>query len=146
MSASDERVNGAKIAAEILNRMSAENKDRILKAIRERSPEVAAQVDANLVHFDQILDITAQGLQLLLQSISQPDLVLSLKTASGEVKEILFKNMSDRKRKQVQEEFDLLPPIRISEVEGAQRRILDKLTELRGAGLIKTDGKDGIWV
>lgn len=142
----DEEVNGPKIAADILNRMPAEKRKALTEAIQKKSPEAAKKIQESLFNFDDLLDISAQGLQVLLSSISHSDLVLSLKTATNEVRSILFENLSERKRSQVQEDFTLLPPVKLTDVEAAQKRILQKLDELRTAGLVRSSKDTGLWV
>jgi len=146
MNDDSEEVNGPKIAADILNRMPAEKRKALTEAIQKKSPEAAQKIQESLFNFDDLLNISAQGLQVLLGAISQGDLVLSLKTASNEVRDILFSNMTERKKTQVQEDFALLPPVRLSEVEAAQKRILTKLDELRTAGLVRSSKDTGVWV
>ena len=142
----DETVDGPRIAAEILNKISGPQKERLLAAIQQKNPHIATKIQESLIRFDDILNVTATGLQVLLQSIQHQDLILSLKTASEETKTVLLQNLSDRRRTQVLEEFKLLPPTKIQEVEDAQRRILDKLSELRTSGMIRTKGTDDLYV
>lgn len=144
--AEDESVDGPKIAAEILNRMPSDARERILGSMRQQAPKVVEQVEDKMFRFDQILEVTAQGLQVLLQSITQSDLVLSLKTAAPEVKAVLLSNMTERRRNQILDELGSLPPVRLRDVEDAQRRILQRLEELRTAGSVKTQGDGGFYV
>lgn len=142
----DESINGPKIAAAILNRMKGPAKERIVRAIQQREPELAVRIEENLFNFEELTELTPQGMQLLLQSVSQSDLVLSLKTASGQVREAVLRNMSERRQQILLDELAGLPPVRISEVEQAQRRILQVLDELRSLGKLRTQSKNDIWV
>ncbi|MCB0340485.1 MAG: hypothetical protein KDD53_12815 [Bdellovibrionales bacterium] len=142
----DERVDGPKIAANILNKMSARNKERIVNRIQAKNPAIAAKINNRLFDFNDIMELAPQGVQVLIKEIDPSDLTLSMKTASPEVKEYLLDNMSARKRSLVVEELDSLPPIRLNEVEAAQRRVLQTLDDLRTAGLVRSREESEIWV
>lgn len=141
-----EVVDGPAAAAKILNSMSAANRERILKEISTLDPALAGRIESNLSTFDDLLELTPQSIQRLIQEVDQSDLVVSMKIASDEIKNCLYTNMSERKREQVKDDFDNLPPVRIAQVEDAQHRILAKLEELREKGLIRSQSKKDIYV
>lgn len=142
----DEKVDGARIAADILSHMPSANKERILKEMSVRDPEILVKVQDNLLNFNDIASLTPQGMQVLIKSIEHNDLILSLKTASAEVKDAFFINMTERKAALVKEDFAALPKVKLSDVEEAQRRIMKKLEELRSSGQIRTQSKNDVWV
>lgn len=142
----DEIVDGAGIAAKILNSMRPAARDRIVKAIQAAQPDVATKIEEKLYNFEEIADLQPQGVQILIKEIEHRDLVLSLKTASENIKKVLFENMSDRRRQIVEEDFGALPQVKLRDVEEAQRRIMMKLSALRTSGLLKTQSKNDIWV
>ena len=142
----DEKVDGPKIAAMILSSMKGPQKDRLVKAIQKAAPTIAAKIKENLLRFDEIGDPTSAGVQLLIKEVQHSDIVLSLKTATSQVKEALLSNMSERKRRTIEEDFAALPPTKLSDVEEAQSRIVRKLEELRTAGLIKSKNSADAWV
>ena len=133
----DEKVDGARIAAQILNNMPSPERARLVEAMKQADPSVIKKVSENLFSFEDIVELTARGVQLLIKEIDHRDLVISLKTASSKVKAVLYENMSERKRLSVDEDFNVLPKMPISEVEDAQFRILKRLDELRTAGKIR---------
>jgi len=135
----DEAVNGPKVAARILSRMSPSDQSRLLAQIKQRDLKLANAICQNISVFDDIADLQSQSVQLLIKAVEHNDLVLALKIAADKVKKVLFENMSERKRKVVEEDFAALPPTKISEVEESQRRILIKLDEFRTAGLIRAE-------
>lgn len=141
----DEKVNGAAIAAAILSKMDTTAQSRIVQKMRQIDPVLTTKVEENIVTFDSLSNLSDKSAQLLLQHVSPQELALSLKSASPEVKEHLVKNLSERKRDQVKDELRQLPPIRLQEVEAAQRTILVKLDELEQAGLVRSKGK-GVYV
>ena len=142
----DEIVDGPAVAAQILNRMNASSKERIVANIKVAQPQIAAKIENKLFNFDEILNINPQGVQTLIKSIEYRDLLYSFKTAKAEVKNYFLNNMSDRKREMVDADFKALPPVRLSEVEEAQRRIIMRLEELRISGQIRSADKQDVWV
>lgn len=142
----DEKVNGPRIAAQILKSMSLPSKERLVQAIEQKAPRLAEKITENLFRFDDIADLTPQGVQVLIKEIEHDDLVLSFKLASVEVQGTFLKNMSERKRALTQSDIEALPPVKKSEVEDAQKRILTKLDVLRTQGLIRTQSPNEVWV
>lgn len=141
----DEVVDGAKVAAQILSRMGGEAKERIIQAISQVEPELVVKIQENMFRFDDLVDVAPKGLQRLLAEVKHEDVVLSLKKASIEVKQVLLDNMSQRKRELVEGDVKTLPPTRKTEVDEAQRRILAKVEELRAAGVLQTQSKNDVW-
>ena len=142
----DEQVNGAKIAADILRAMPTASRERLLKAVETQDPSILVKITDNLFNFNDIASLTSQGIQTLIAAVDQKDLVFSLKTASVEVKEALFANMSERKSRMITEDLQSLGKVKLSEVEECQRRILKILDDLRTAGQIRSESKKDIWV
>lgn len=141
----DETIDGAKIAARILNSLGASHKEKLVKSIQEAAPQVMTKIEENLVSFDDVADVTDKGMQVLLKAIEHRDLVLSLQAAKPEVKEAIFKNMTERKKKIIEEDLTSLAPLSPIEVEQAQKRIVVKLDELRTKGVIQTGSKSNVW-
>lgn len=126
----DEQIDGAQIAALILSRMPAATQERVVKAMHASSPAIARKVEDTLYNFDKISDIKSPTIQNLLQEVPHRDLVVSLKAAGEKTKEKIFDNLSETKQRMVEEDFESLPPMKVSDVQAAQRRILKKLEEL----------------
>ncbi len=130
----DETIDGSKIAALILSRMPAKDQERIMSSIQAKSPSIAAKLEDSLFNFDRIAQLNDHAVQDLLKEIPHRDIVISLKAAGERVKEKLLENMSESKQRLVEEDFSTLPPMRVSDVQAAQRRILKKLEELYPEG------------
>lgn len=142
----DEKVNGPRIAAQILKNMKLSSKEKIVKAIEKRSPGLAKSINDNLFRFDDIIELTPQGVQTLVKEVEHDDLVLSLKLASPKAKEVILQNMSERKKNLVESDFESLGQVRKSEVEDAQKRILGVLEQLRSQGLVRSQAISEVWV
>lgn len=142
----DESVDGPGIAAAILNKLPPERRAKLMSAIESTNPQIATKITASLFTFDELQDISAQGIQVLLREVAQADLVLSLKKITDKTKAVIMENLSERKQKIVLDELSALPPTPVRDVEQAQRRILEKLEELRTSGAIRTKSKNDVWV
>lgn len=121
---------GVEAVATILNNTSRQAERSIMEAIRSRDPELATQIKSLMFVFDDLLHISDRDLQRILIEVDQKDLALSLKAASKELKEKLLKNVSERAAEMIQEEIDLLGPARVSDVDEAQRRIVEIAQQL----------------
>jgi flagellar motor switch protein FliG len=138
----DEQIDGARIAALILSRMPAATQDRVVKALQRNNPTVAAKVEDTLYNFDRIAAVRSSTMQNLLRDVPHRDLVVSLKAVDEKTKEHIFENLSETKQRIVEEDYETLPPMKVSDVQAAQRRILKKLEELYpDAALAMRDGK-----
>jgi len=126
----DEAIDGAKVAALIISRMPARDQERLMTSIQAADPSIAAKIEDSLFNFDRIAHLNDIAVQDLLKEIPHRDIVISLKAAGERVKDKLLENMSESKQRLVQDDFSSLPPMRISDVQAAQRRILRKLEEL----------------
>ncbi len=142
----DEKVDGPRIAAQILNRMPAEKRRALLERIRGADPRVFQSIQSNIVVFEDIKDLTDQGLQRLIKEIDHRDLVYALKNAEAEVSACLLKNMSARKREMVLEDLKSLAPLKTAEVEEAQKRIAQVMDRLRTEGVIHRRSEGEEWI
>lgn len=138
----DEEVNGARIAAQILNAMDPARKERIVSSIKEKVPNLAVKIEENLWRFEDIEDLPSKGLQLLVQSVNHHDLILSMKATTPAVRDAILRNVSERKAALVNDDFANLPPVKLEEVQAAQKRILIILEELRSQGKIQSPERE----
>lgn len=121
---------GIEKVAEILNSVSRTSERSIIDAIRAQDGDLATDIKNLMFVFDDLVQVSDQDLQTLLQEVEQKDLALSLKAAPESLKEKVFANVSDRVSETLREEIDLMGPVRVSDVDEAQRRILDIAQEL----------------
>ena len=121
---------GIESVAQILNNTSRTSEKNILEALSERDPELAVQVKALMFVFDDLINLTDRDLQRILVEIEQRDLAVSLKGTSEALKEKLLGNISQRAADAILEELDLMGPVRVSDVEESQRRIIDIAQQL----------------
>ena len=121
---------GIESVAQILNNTSRNGEKNILEALSDRDPELAVQVKALMFVFDDLINLTDRDLQRILVEVEQRDLAVSLKGASDTLKDKLLGNISQRAANAIIEELDLMGPVRVSDVEESQRRIIDIAQQL----------------
>ncbi|MCK6455007.1 MAG: flagellar motor switch protein FliG [Phycisphaerae bacterium] len=136
-----QRVGGVECVAEMLNFADRTTEKGIFTALEEEEPELVEQIRRLMFVFEDILLVNDKGVQAALKEIEGSDLVLALRTASDELKEKIFKNMSERASQLIKEEMEYLGPVRLSDVEAAQRKIVDVIRRLEDAGEIVISGR-----
>jgi flagellar motor switch protein FliG len=132
----DQKIGGIKTIAEILNRMNRSNETAIMSGLEEMDPELATQIRALMFTFDDVLKLDDRSLQELLREISSEDLARALKVVDEGMREKFYRNMSRRGAEMLKEELEMMPPVRLSEVETSQRNILETVKKLEGEGRI----------
>ena len=136
-----ERVGGVQAVAEILNLAGRGTEKAIMESLEEQDPELVESIRRLMFVFEDILRVNDKGIQSVLKEIDNAELGLSLRTASDELKEKIFKNMSERAAQLIKEEMEFMGPVRISDVENAQQKIVDVVRRLEDAGEIIISGK-----
>ena len=136
-------LGGIKATAEILGFVGSANESAILDAVKEYDADLAQKIVDEMFVFENLLDIDDRGIQTLLREVSGDQLVLSLKGASPELREKIFKNMSSRAAEALREDLEGRGPVKLSEVEAEQKEILKIARRLAEEGQIVMGGKGG---
>jgi flagellar motor switch protein FliG len=131
---------GSKTVAEVLNRVDPATQKTILEKLDDHSPSLAEQIRGLMFTFEDLVNIDDRGLQLLLKDVEQKDLILALKAAGDEVAGKIFKNMSERTASIIKQEMEFLGPVRLKDVEEAQRKVVGVARKLRESGDIIVQG------
>lgn len=129
-------VGGPKVVADILNLTGASVERSVLDRMDASDPEVAEQVRNLMFVFSDLVKLTDKEIQTLLREVDKRDLVVALKAADVELKEKVLSNMSERVRLSLEEEMEYLSPLRLSEVEEMQLRIVHQCRQLEEQGQI----------
>ena len=129
--------------AEILNQTDEISSELILNEIEETDAEMAAQIKQKMFVFEDLVLVEDRGFQKLLRKVGTVELAIALKAASEEVKEKVFKNMSERAGSVLQEEMEDLGPVRMKEVSDAQQTITAIIQEMEVKGEIIISGRRG---
>lgn len=136
-------MGGVKRAADIMNFLDSSVEGPLLDSIRELDGDLSSQIEDLMFVFDNLVDVDDRGIQALLREISSDVLVLALKGADEAIKEKVFRNMSKRASELLRDDLDAKGPVRVSEVEGAQKEILTIARRMADAGEIVLGGKGG---
>lgn len=134
---------GADRLAEILNQTDEISSELILNEIEEANPELAAQVKQKMFVFEDLVKVDDRGFQKLLRRVETKELAVALKAASEEVKQKVYKNMSERAAEMLREEMDTLGPVRMKEVTDAQQAITAIIQEMDAKGELMIGGRRG---
>jgi flagellar motor switch protein FliG len=144
VNASRGKYGGRKQVAEILNETDKETWQEILDEMREIDDEVANEVNNLMFIFEDIVLMNDKYIQEILKEIDGKELTLALKGATEEIQDKIFNNMSKRAAMGIKEDMEYMGPVRLSEVEEAQQRIVEVVRSLEEAGtiVIGKGGKD----
>lgn len=135
------RAGGTSSVAELLNNVSRTTEKGVLEALEEENPDLVEEIRKNMFTFNDIIRVNDRGVQGLLKEIEPDELALALKTASEDVRKKIFDNMSERAASNVKEEMEYTGPVRVSDVEAAQQRIVDIVRRLEEAGELIIEGR-----
>jgi flagellar motor switch protein FliG len=138
-----QHVGGVEAVAEILNLADRSTEKGILETLGEDDPELVDRIRRLMFVFEDILLVNDKGIQSVLKEVETSDLVLALRTATDELKHKIFSNMSERAAQMIKEEMEYMGPVRLSDVEMAQQKIVDAVRRLEDAGEIIIAGRGG---
>ncbi len=136
-------MGGVKRAADIMNFLDSSIEGPLMDAIRDLDQDLSGKIEDLMFVFDNLADVDDRGIQALLREVSSDVLVLALKGADDVIKEKIFKNMSKRASELLRDDLEAKGPVRISEVESAQKEILTIARRMADAGDIVLGGKGG---
>jgi flagellar motor switch protein FliG len=137
------KMGGLKAAADILNYIDTNIEGQLMDSIREHDEEMAQQIQDLMFVFENLIDVDDRGIQVLLREIQQDVLMKALKGTDENLKEKIFKNMSKRAAELLQDDLEAMGPVRVSDVEAAQKEILSTARRLSDAGEIMLGGGGG---
>ncbi|WP_110112833.1 flagellar motor switch protein FliG [Bacillus sp. CGMCC 1.16541] len=142
------QTGGIETVVEVLNGVDRSTEKIILDTLEIQNPELAEEIKKRMFVFEDIVALDNRSIQRVIRDVENEDLLLSLKVASEEVKEIVFRNMSKRMSDTFKEEMEFMGPVRLKDVEEAQSRIVAIIRRLEDAGeiVIARGGGDDIIV
>jgi len=134
---------GATTMAEILNLIESSAEKNILQSIEAENADLAAEIKNMMFVFDDLVLLDDRSIQRLLKEVETKDLSISLKAAADEVREKIYSNVSERVAVMIKEEMEFMGPMRLSDVEAAQQRIVEAVRQLEEEGQIVISGRGG---
>ena len=137
------KMGGLKAAASIMNYLDTGVESHLMDTLRESDEEMAQQIQDLMFVFENLIDVDDRGIQALLREIQQDVLMKALKGADDSLKNKLLGNMSKRAAELLSDDLEAMGPIRISEVEVAQKEILSIARRLSESGELMLSGGGG---
>ena len=133
-------MGGVKKAADILNLVEGSIQATLMEDITETDEDLAQEIQDNMFTFENLNDIDDRGFQTLLREVSSDQLLLAMRGIEEGLKEKFFKNMSSRAADMLRDDLEAAAPVKLSEVEAAQKEILTVVRRLADAGEIMLGG------
>lgn len=134
-------VGGVKSAANIMNFIDSAQETAIMEKIKDADADIGQKIEELMFVFDDLSEVDDRGMQALLREVSSETLILALKGADQTLKDKIFKNMSKRAAEMLRDDLEAKGPVRLSEVEAAQKEILTVARRLSESGEISLGGK-----
>jgi flagellar motor switch protein FliG len=134
-------MGGAKAAADIINNLEPSTEGAIMEQISKADAALGQRIQDLIFVFDNLIELDDRSMQELLRQVPGDRLMLAMKGSEDALKEKIFKNMSQRAAEMLKDDLEAKGPVRISEVEAAQKEILAAARKLAEAGTINLGGK-----
>jgi len=138
-----EKTGGYESVASILNLADRSTEKSILESLEEEEPELVENIRRLMFVFEDLILVNDKGIQQVLKEVDNEALALGLKTASDDLKDKIFRNMSERASSLIKEDMEYMGPVRLSDVEAAQQKIVDIVRRLEETGEVVIQGRGG---
>ncbi len=136
-------IGGISALADILNEVDRETEEGVLASIEEHKEDMAEEIRQLMFVFEDLIKVDDRGMREILKQVETQQLSLALKTASEEMKEKIFGNLSERAAGMLREDMEVMGPVRLAEVEKAQQMIIRVARDLEAEGkIVLAKGKD----
>lgn len=136
-------VGGLKTAANLLNFMDSSYESALMESVKQVDEEIGDEIQDLMFVFDNLMDVDNRGIQSLLREISSENLIIALKGADESIKEKILSNMSKRAAEMLRDDLETKGPVRVSEVELAQKEILTIARRMAETGELNLGGSGG---
>ncbi len=137
------RRDSHELMAEIFNNLDRASETRFVAALEERNRESAERIKALMFTFDDLARLSPAAVQGLMRAVDKEKLPVALKGASEKLRDLFFKNLSERATKMLREDIESLGPVKLRDVDEAQAGIVAMAKELAASGAIEiSEGKD----
>lgn len=138
--AKTQRRDTHEIMAEVFNNFDRNTESKFMGMLEERNMESAEKIRNLMFTFEDLIKVDGSGIQALLRSADKDKLAVAMKGASDSIKELFFKNMSERAAKLLKEDMEAMGPVRLKDVDEAQMSIVQIAKELSAKGEIVIAG------
>lgn len=134
-------IGGVKTAAQIMNFMDSSQESALIDSIRKVDDSLGGKIQDLMFVFGDLAEVDDRGMQEVLRAVPGEKLLLAMKGADEDLKSKIFKNMSQRAAEMLKDDLESRGPVRLSEVESAQKEILAMVRKMAEAGTIQLGGK-----
>ena len=134
---------GAKVVADILNLIETSAEKHIIQSLEAEDADLAAQIKNMMFVFEDLVLLDDRSVQRLLKEVETKGLAIALKAASDEIKKKIYSNVSERVATMIKEEMEFLGPMRLSDVEAAQQKVVESIRRLEEEGQLVISGRGG---
>jgi len=140
--------DGVVTLANILNEVDGKTEEKVLSHIEEQDSDLADKIRQQMFVFEDLLGVEDRYFREILQNVNNQQLIRALKTASEDLKQKIFDNLSERASEMLQDDIDVMGPVRLSEVEAAQQAVIKvtKKLEVDGKIFLAGKGKEDVFV
>lgn len=135
------KAGGLQVLVDIINGVDKSTEDVIMEHVEEESAEMANDIRNMMFVFEDMITIDDRAMREILKKVEGQQLTYALKTATEEMKEKIFSNLSQRAGEMLKDDLDTMGPVRLAEVEEAQQAIVRAAKELEADGTITLGGK-----
>ena len=137
------KMGGLKSAANIMNYLDTNIEGQLMEAIREQDEEMSQQIQDLMFVFDNLIDVDDRGIQAILREVQQETLMRAIKGADEGLRDKITGNMSKRAAEMLVDDIEAMGPVRLSEVETAQKEVLSIARRLADSGEVILGGSGG---
>jgi len=137
------QVGGVKAAAALMNFTQQDTEQRIMKVLGKDDKDLMQAIQENMFLFENLIESDDRSLQTLLRSVETEDIVVAMKGADEALREKLFACMSSRAAANIMDEMEALGPVRLTEVQDAQKAIINVARRLSDEGAMVLAGRGG---
>jgi flagellar motor switch protein FliG len=146
-SISTSKIGGVEPIAELLNMMDKASEEQILDNLEERDPELAERVRRLMFVFDDLVKVDDRGIQEIIKNVNNEKWKVALRTASDGVKDLVFKNMSERAAQMLKEDMEAMSAVKLSDIEAMQMEVITITRKLESEGkIVIASGGDSAFV
>jgi len=133
-------IGGVRTAADIMNYLDTAIESQLIESVKEVDEDLGQNIQDLMFVFDNLIDVDDRGIQTLLREISTDTLILALKGADEDVSSKIFGNMSKRAAELMRDDLEAMGPVKLSDVESAQKEVLTVARRLAESGEIALGG------
>lgn len=131
---------GIRMVADLLNTLEKEDSKSILANIEERNPSLGAEIRKKMFSFDDLSRLDLPDLQRIMREVDSGDLIVALKSATDSLRDAVMEAVSKRAAETLKEELEMMGPVKLTEVEAAQERVIQVVRRLEEQEEISLDG------